>query len=92
MEGLFFMDYSNLFVVLMGVGTVFVGLICIILLVSLMSWLCRKTEKAAPVVAAPVPQRAAANSQELIAAISTAIAEELSTDVSAIRITSIKRL
>ena len=36
---------SNLFVVLMGVGTVFVGLICIILLVSLMSWICRKLAK-----------------------------------------------
>ena len=32
------MDYSNLFVVLMGLGTVFAGLLCIILLVSLMSW------------------------------------------------------
>ena len=31
------MDYSNLFVVLMGLGTVFAGLLCIILLVSLMS-------------------------------------------------------
>ena len=31
------MDYSNLFVCLMGLGTVFVGLVCIILLVTLMS-------------------------------------------------------
>ena len=30
-------DYSNLFVVLMGLGTVFAGLLCIILLVTLMS-------------------------------------------------------
>ena len=34
------MDYSNLFVVLMGLGTVFAGLLCIILLVTLMSWVC----------------------------------------------------
>ena len=88
------MDYSNLFVVLMGVGTVFLGLICIILLVSLMGWLCRKTEKAAPVPVAPIaaPQRAAANGGELLAAISALIAEELDTDVSAIRITSIKKV
>ena len=85
---------SNLFVVLMGVGTVFIGLICIILLVGLMSWLCRKFEKKAPAAVAPsaVPQRQAANGGEIIAAISSAIAEELGTDVSAIRITSIKRV
>jgi len=85
---------SNLFVVLMGVGTVFIGLICIILLVSLMSWLCRKLEKEAPAPAAPsvVPQRQVANGGEIIAAISSAIAEELGTDVSAIRITSVKRV
>ena len=38
------MDYSNLFVCLMGLGTVFVGLVCIILLVTLMSYVCRKSE------------------------------------------------
>ena len=42
------MDYSNLFVCLMGIGTVFIGLICIILLVSLMSAVCRKLEKKTP--------------------------------------------
>jgi len=88
---------SNLFVVLMGVGTVFVGLICIILLVSLMGWVCRKLEKKAPadtsaVVTAPAPQRQVTNGSEILAAISAAIAEELGTDVSAIRITSIKRV
>ena len=43
-------DYSNLFVVLMGLGTVFAGLLCIILLVTLMSWVCNRTgaPKAAP--------------------------------------------
>ena len=85
---------SNLFVVLMGVGTVFVGLIRIILLVSLMSWICRKLAK--PVSAAPVvpaaPQRQVTNGGEILAAVSAAIAEELGTDVSAIRITSIKRV
>ena len=35
-------DYSNLFVVLMGIGTVFAGLLCIILLVTLMSWVCSR--------------------------------------------------
>ena len=47
-------EYSNLFVVLMGLGTVFAGLLCIILLVSLMSWVCSRTSapKAAPQAAA----------------------------------------
>ncbi len=84
---------SNLFVVLMGVGTVFVGLICIILLVTLMGWICRKLEKPAPAAApAAVPQRQVSNGGEVLAAISAAIAEELGTDISAIRITSIKRV
>ncbi len=89
------MDYSNLFVVLMGVGTVFVGLICIVLLVTLMGWLCRKFVRKTPAssVAVPAaPTRQNANGGELLAAISAAIAEELGTDVSAIRITSIKRV
>ena len=38
------MDYSNLFVCLMGLCTVFVGLICIIVLVSVMSNVVRRTE------------------------------------------------
>ena len=82
---------SNLFVVMMGVGTVFVGLICIILLVSLMGWLCRKLKRKKPV---PQPEAAerAANSGALLAAISSAIAEELGADASAIHIVSVKRV
>ena len=38
------MDYSNLFVCLMGLCTVFVGLICIIVLVSVMSNVVRRTD------------------------------------------------
>lgn len=88
------MDYSNLFVVLMGVGTVFVGLVCIVLLVTLMSWLCRRLGKNTSDVPAPAPapSRQAANAEELLAAISAVIAAELGADVSAIRITSIKRV
>ena len=86
------MDYSNLFVVLMGVGIVFVGLICIIALVWLMGRICRRLEKKVP-APSPVPvQTAPANVGEIVAAIAAAIAEELGTDVNAIRITSIKRV
>ena len=55
------MEYSNLFVVLMGLGTVFAGLLCIILLVTLMSWVCNRTAAPAAPKSAPaaIPQTAA---------------------------------
>lgn len=88
------MDYSNLFVCLMGLGTVFVGLVCIILLVTLMSYVCRKSEgKFAPApAAATVDAPKAGVGPELIAAVSAAIAEEMGTDISAIRIISMKQI
>ena len=95
------MDYSNLFVCLMGMGTVFVGLVCIVVLVIGMSAICRKlghietaiTPAAAPAVAAPVaPQAITGNKAELMAAIAAAIAEDMGTDVSAVRIISIKKV
>ena len=91
------MEYSNLFVCLMGMGTVFVGLICIVLIVSVMSAIVRKLKgnaaAPAPVAAAPVqPQVNSGKKPELIAAIAAAIAEDMGTDVSAIRIVSIKKV
>lgn len=91
------MDYSNLFVCLMGMGTVFIGLICLVFLVTLMSAVCRKLKKAdaAPAAAAaPVaaPQLDSGKKAALLAAITAAIAEDMGTDVSAIRITSIKKV
>ena len=84
------MEYSNLFVCLMGMGTVFVGLVCIVLIVSVMSAIVRKLKGNA---AAPVqPQVNSGKKPELIAAIAAAIAEDMGTDVSAIRIVSIKKV
>ena len=88
---------SNLFVVLMGVGTVFFGLICIIFLSTAMSRICmalKKTPAAAPAEAAApaAAQTAAPNRQEMIAAIAAAIAEELGTDISGIRILSVNKI
>lgn len=91
------MEYSNLFVCLMGMGTVFFGLIAIIVLVSIMSGIVRKTEKvmnnpdgtkSAPVPAAADPGEI---TPELIAAVSAAIAEETGKDLSAIRIVSFRK-
>ena len=83
-------DYSNLFVVLMGLGTVFAGLLCIILLVTLMSWVCNRT--GAPKAAPQGIPAAGTVTPSMMAAISAAIAEDMGTDVSAIRIVSIKKV
>lgn len=93
------MEYSNLFVCLMGMGTVFFGLIAIIVLVSIMSGIVRKTDKVMKnpegTKSAPVPAPAAADpgeiTPELIAAVSAAIAEEMGKDISAIRIVSFRK-
>ena len=74
-----------------GLGTVFVGLVCLVGICKLIGLVCSKlpdgkNEKKAPKEAV-IPNR-----QEFIAAVSAAIAEELGEDVSAIRITSVKRI
>ena len=88
------MDYSNLFVVLMGICTVFIGLICIIIIVSIMSSVCRKMRKEAPAastaVSAAAPQQSI--TPEIVAALSAAIAENMGAEVSAIRIKNIKKI
>ena len=73
------MEYSDLFVCLMGMGTTFVGLIC-------------TGERPAPTPAAPAGAPKVGTSPELIAAVSAAIAEEMGTDISAIRIISMKQI
>ena len=94
------MEPSIPFVILMGVGIVCIGLICIILLSMAMSAICRamgdKTTAPAPAAAAPAAPAARAeaipNRQAMIAAIAVAVAEEMGTDPSGIRILSVKKL
>ena len=92
---------SNTFVVVMGLGTVFVGLICIIFISMLMSYLCRglvknkpveKSVAKAPVASAPAAQTEIPNKQEFVAAVSAAIAEFSGCSAEGIRIHSIKRI
>ncbi len=92
------MEYPIWLVVVMGLGIVFFGLICIIILSSLMSAIIRLTERKKP---APVPVTGNANAADtmtaeekgkVIAAVSCAIAEELGAGVEAIRIKSIKKI
>ena len=95
------MGISSLFVCALGIGTVFFGLICIVLLCYLMSAVCNMFEKKNPETAkqvqtAPVSGIPAVskveNKQEIIAAVACAIAEELGTNVEGIRIKSFKKL
>ena len=94
------MEPSIPFVILMGIGVVFIGLVCIILLTTAMSAVCRamgdKTPAPAPAAAAPAASAASTaaipNRQAMVAAIAVAVAEEMGTDPAGIRILSIKKL
>ena len=91
------MEVSNLFVCLMGMGVTFIGLIALIFMTSIMGAICRRSESSqakAPQAPAVIPPAADAipNRGELIAAVSAALAEELGTDVAAIRILSFKKV
>ena len=93
-------EVNNAFVVVLGISVVFIGLIAIIILCKIMSAVCSLANKKQPsnTVAAPTAVPAVqnaqpiANRQEIIAAVSAAVAEELGTDISAIRILSFKKI
>ena len=54
------MDYSIIFVCLMGMGTVFFGLICLIVLTTLLGRICGRKQQAAPAAAISAPAAAPA--------------------------------
>lgn len=87
----------NGLVVALGISIVFIGLVAIILICMLTSAILApkksdNTAKVVPVAPAASNSRVIENRQEIIAAVSAAVAEELGTDVSAIRIHSFKKL
>lgn len=86
-------------VVAMGLITVFVVLICLIILIKIMGALLGNTaaksaaSQPAPQPApAPVPAVPQPNKQQLVAAISAAIAEDMGSGVNHIKIHSIRKL
>ena len=90
------MEYSPLFVTLMGIGTVFFGLICIIFLTMAMGAMLKGKEKApaaaaaAPVaVPAPKPQ---GMQPEIVAAITAALSEEIGIPSHSMNIVNIKKI
>ena len=95
------MEVSNTFVCALGIGTVFIGLICIVLLCKIIGLICgtESSAQSEKVQSAPAPaqtvqpvKEVTANKGEIVAAISAAIAEELGTDVTGIKILSIKKI
>ena len=92
-------EVSNAFVVVMGISVVFIGLICIVILCKILSAICaigqKKTEtetKSTVTQPVAVTPQVIENRQEIIAAVSAAVAEELGADISAIRILSFKKI
>lgn len=90
---------ANWLVVVMGISIVFIGLICIIFIITIMGAIINaatKNQKApapAAQAAAPAPvSTEIPNRAEFVAAVSAVIAEELGTDITKIRIESIKKL
>lgn len=87
------MEVSSLFVCVMGMGVTFFGLTCLIGLISLLGKFSGGKPVEIPQQAAPAaPAAAIPNRQELIAAVSAVLAEELGTDVTAIRILSFRKV
>lgn len=91
--------YSPLFVTLMGIGTVFFGLICIIVLTTVMGSVLKSKSKpapapaAAPAAAAPAaPAVNTAKEQEILAAVIAAVTEDLGPSASRMQITSINKI
>ena len=89
--------YSPLFVTLMGIGTVFFGLICIIVLTTVMGSVLKSKSKPAPAAAPAAAALAApavntAKEQEILAAVIAAVTEDLGPSASRMQITSINKI
>lgn len=91
--------YSPLFVTLMGIGTVFFGLVCIIVLTTIMGAVLKSNAKPAPAPAAAskaaAPAASAVNTakeQEILAAVIAAVTEDLGPSASRMQITSINKI
>lgn len=94
---------SSGFVCLMGMGIVFFGLICMVVICKVMSFFVRKLEKSeapvspadmahTPVAAQPSAVLPADEKRAILAGVCSVIAEELGTDVKNIRVLSFKRV
>lgn len=85
----------NWFAVIMGIGTVFVGLLSIIIICVITGAVCGGNKKISQ-SGSPAPKvdnsYKAPNRQEIIAAVCAAAAEDMGTDINALRVVSFKKL
>lgn len=80
-------------VCIVGMGIVFLGLICLIIICSIMGIFFKgKKAGSKPEVVIPPAKVEIPNRGEFIAAVSAAIAEDMGTEIEGIRIVSIKQL
>ena len=91
------MNLASWFVCLLGIGIVFLGLICLIFLCKLISLVSTgksaKKDESPTKQTTPTPATAVIeNRAEIIAAVSAALAEELGEDISSIRILSFRKI
>ena len=87
-------EVSNLFVCLMGMGTTFVGLICIIFLTMLMGKVMQKLEKPEPPKAVPAAPAVPADglTAEVRIAILAALQQEPGFDLARVSSIDIRRI
>lgn len=77
----------------LGIGTVFFGLVCIVLLCKIIGLFCIGSAKKEQAQTAPEkPQPAGKERQQIIAAVVAACAEEMGKDVKALRVVSFKKI
>ena len=93
-------ELSNGFVCIMGMGIVFIGLICIVFICMFISFCVTRMEKgenssdsgAGTAAAAAETELPAEEKRKVVAGVCAAIAEELGPDVTNIRVLSFKRV
>ena len=83
------MGPSNATVIGLGMGTVFFGLICLIIICKITSFFCKLFEKGE---VKEKKTETISNKQEILAAVCAVIAEEAGTEVKNIRVRSFKKL
>lgn len=88
---------SNVFVCVMGMGTVFVGLICIVFICMLMSFIVKMfngkpAKEIAQAPAVSTSEAPIANKQEIVAAVCAVIAHETGAEAKNIRVLSFKKI
>ncbi len=83
-------------VVVLGIGVVFIGLIAIVILCKIMSAFCKDSDKndtvQQSVTVPPVQNAPIQNRQEILAGVCAVIAEELGTDIEALKVISFKKI